>query len=89
MNLTVLAQPTVVSTEEQLDKLISENPMYFDENVFVAACRDIGQGTMSRIWSASLISVSTIEEVVGAVPEKLRLWFLRYYIYHFNRQLVT
>ena len=80
----------ITDNGNHLQDLIDNNPsLYHCEQTFSSACRDLGYGRYADQWSANLTPLSTVEEFISAVPEELREQFLKLYIYHFNRQLVT
>jgi hypothetical protein len=70
--------------------LLEQNPeLYYREGAFREACHDMGQKTEVEFWSKNLTPVSSVEDMLNAVPDDLRPHFLTLYIHHFARELVV
>lgn len=92
MSLTI-TNPIDTAAGNQLQDLLNNNPnLFYNERLFEVACGDLGHAREAESWSKDLSSLSTTEDMIKAIPEYIegvRVQFLKLYIYHFNRQLVT
>ena len=68
-------------------QLASHQELIFDEGVFYEACKEIGQGDTARLWARALTSLSTMEEVIGAVPDELQEKFFAAYLELFAHRM--
>jgi hypothetical protein len=59
----------------------------YDENVFFAACNNIGQSTEAEPWSSDLTILSTVEDMLERIPSEMHMPFLEAYARFFNRML--
>ena len=72
----------------RIEALLKLNPeLYFDESIFRRTCQDIEKEQEGESWLAGLNSLSTVENMLAAVPEDIRGHFLKIYVCHFNRMI--
>jgi hypothetical protein len=85
-----ITKPIDTARGRHLQDLLNNNQnLFFDEHIFAAACKDLGQSSEAEIWSRNVPPYVTGEDMILAVPEEMREQFLVLYIYHFNRHLVV
>jgi hypothetical protein len=78
------------AARNQLQDLLNNNPnLFFNERLFEVACKDLGQLSEAESWSRDLSPFSAVEDMINAIPEEMRVQFIKLYIYHFNRHLTV
>ena len=83
LHLAIEPTPIDTSSGDHVNDLLASNPgLRYDEDIFIATCRDLGQSTESEYWSRHLNPLFSAREMVAAVPDGLRAHFLAIYIGH-------
>lgn len=75
---------------DECASIITQNPrVYYDETLFRYVCDDLHLAHKAKMWTSILSpSLSTVEDMLMVIPNKLRPTILKHYVWKFSRMII-